>query len=260
MEDPSTTALSGMDVVKDVIASVVGSAACVYTGQPFDTIKVRMQCVPNDAQGGAMKCLRDTYSKEGLWAFWRGSLPAFTGALSENAMAFGVNGLLTRIFDKYTTMGPESNTRSFLTGSITGLCTAFILCPADIVKCRAQLQRALGGSGNVRHIMKNIIQKDGFAGFYTGIGSQIARDIPFYFFFFGSYDMSCSLLRRCFPSMPDSSVYFVSGGLAGQAAWIASIPADAVKSIVQTQETKVNTMDVYRNIIRTNGYSGFYLL
>ena len=136
----------------------------------------------------------NTYKQEGIWAFWRGSLPAFSGALSENAMAFGVNGLLTRVFDKYTTMGPESHTRSFLTGSITGFCTAFILCPADIVKCRAQLQRARGGTGNVKEIMRNIIQKDGLKGFYTGIHAQIARDIPFYFFFFGSYELCCSQL------------------------------------------------------------------
>ena len=256
MTDASTTALSGRDVMKDVIASAIGSAACVYTGQPFDTIKVRMQCVTEDADGGAVRCLINTYRKEGLWAFWRGSLPALSGALSENAMAFGVNGILTRVFDKYTTMDQQSNTRSFLTGSITGLCTALILCPADIVKCRAQLQRARGGTGNVKEIMRNIIQNEGYSGFYTGIHTQIARDIPFYFFFFGSYELLCSQLRRYFPKMPDSSIYFISGGIAGQVAWAASIPVDAVKSIVQTQETKVKAMDVYRNIVRTSGYSG----
>ncbi len=31
--------------IKDVIASIVGSAACVYTGQPFDTIKVLLACL-----------------------------------------------------------------------------------------------------------------------------------------------------------------------------------------------------------------------
>jgi len=28
------------EAAKDVLASVVGSAMCVYTGQPFDTVKV----------------------------------------------------------------------------------------------------------------------------------------------------------------------------------------------------------------------------
>lgn len=53
-----------LEVLKDVIASMIGSSACVYTGQPFDTIKVRMQCVAEDAKGGAIKCLTNTYREE----------------------------------------------------------------------------------------------------------------------------------------------------------------------------------------------------
>jgi hypothetical protein len=30
-----------MEPFKDILASIVGSAACVYTGQPFDTVKVK---------------------------------------------------------------------------------------------------------------------------------------------------------------------------------------------------------------------------
>lgn len=31
-----------LHAAKDVLSSVVGSAMCVYSGQPFDTLKVRM--------------------------------------------------------------------------------------------------------------------------------------------------------------------------------------------------------------------------
>ena len=101
--------------LKDVIASVFGSAACVYTGQPFDTIKVRMQCVPSDSKVGAIRCFIDTFQKEGVLSFWRGSLPAFSGALSENVVAFGVNGLLGRIFENYD-LGKQKYIKSFITG------------------------------------------------------------------------------------------------------------------------------------------------
>ena len=67
------------------------------------------------------------------------------GALSENAVAFGVNGMLNRVFDN-NNIGQESYFRSFVTGSVTGFCTAFVLCPADVIKCRAQLNRARGGT------------------------------------------------------------------------------------------------------------------
>ena len=31
------------ETAKDVFASFIGASACVYTGQPFDTVKVRLQ-------------------------------------------------------------------------------------------------------------------------------------------------------------------------------------------------------------------------
>eukprot|EP01036_Dinobryon_divergens_P004766 gene4766-6324_t len=63
-------------MAKDVFASIVGSAACVYTGQPFDTVKVRMQVHPGEFSS-PVQCFYRTFVGEGLTALWRGSLPAF---------------------------------------------------------------------------------------------------------------------------------------------------------------------------------------
>ena len=54
--------------VNDVIASVVGSAACVYTGQPFDTVKVRMQV---SHWSSSFECARSTFSNEGVVSLWK---------------------------------------------------------------------------------------------------------------------------------------------------------------------------------------------
>lgn len=246
-----------VEVLRDIVSSVFGTAACVYTGQPFDTIKVRLQCVPSDAQGGALKCFVNTIQNEGVVALWRGSIPAFTGQLGENMMAFGVNGFLNRIFKQHG-ISDDSMARNYISGSVTGLCTAFILCPADVIKCRAQLNRFSGGNGNVREIISKILDTKGLRGLYTGFGCQIARDIPFYCFFFGSYNFSCKLIRSNFPGTPDSVVYFTSGGIAGQVAWAASLPFDTIKSIVQTQTEDIPVRAVIRNIIDRVGYHGLY--
>ena len=49
----------------------------------------------------------------------------------------------------------------------------------------------------------------------TGMSAQVLRDIPFYATFFGFYEFSCRYLRAT-TQWNDTSVYFVSGGLAGQ--------------------------------------------
>eukprot|EP01041_Mallomonas_annulata_P013958 gene13958-29709_t len=244
----------GKEMAKDVFASIVGSAACVYTGQPFDTVKVRMQVHPGEFSS-PVQCFYRTFVGEGLTALWRGSLPAFLGALSENAVAFAVNEELKRIFHMRGSPLPES-ILPFFTGGVTGFCTAFALCPADVIKCRAQLSRAVGGSDRFRDIVSSTLKSEGLAGLYTGINAQIMRDIPFYCFFFGTYHVTCQYFKK--HKVPDSLTYFMAGGIAGQVGWAVSIPADVVKSIIQTSSKPTTITATIRQIIRTRGLRGFY--
>jgi hypothetical protein len=126
------------EVLFDVAASIIGSAACVYAGQPFDTIKVRLQVNPTKYTGLVI-CFRQTIA-EGVSSLWRGSVPAFIGALSENAVAFATSGLLKRLLHN---AGMEHDNKPlympFLTGGITGMFSAIVLCPCDVLKCRAQV-------------------------------------------------------------------------------------------------------------------------
>lgn len=76
-------------------------------------------------------------------ALWRGSVPAFLGALGENAVAFGVNGMLKRFLSNRRDVDNQEKNlyEPFLTGAITGVFTSIALCPLDILKCRAQMSR-----------------------------------------------------------------------------------------------------------------------
>ena len=143
----------------------------VYTGQPFDTVKVRMQ-VQSGQFKSTIDCFVQTFGKEGISALWRGSVPALTGALSENAMAFGVNGLLSRLrlFGKddeeniawsKKTLGRKLE--PFVNGGITGAFTAIVLCPCDVVKCRAQLARAQGHEKSIKEIVQIALKTQGMA-------------------------------------------------------------------------------------------------
>lgn len=246
------------ETIKDVLASIVGSTACVYTGQPFDTVKVRMQVQP-DEFSGPIQCFRKTFQGEGIYSLWKGTMPALTGALSENMMAFGLNGHINRLFSSWTNKGdyisPEFE--NVLSGAITGFCTAFVLCPADVVKCRAQLNRAQGGNGRVGDIMRALLKDSGPKGLYRGFGIQIYRDIPFYAFFFGTYDFSCKMFKK-HTSLPDTTAFFISGGLAGQMAWVASLPMDTIKSVIQTAPEPRGIMPVANEIIKKRGIRGLF--
>eukprot|EP01038_Epipyxis_sp_PR26KG_P005247 gene5247-7292_t len=269
MESSSVTFSSShlLESSKDVISSIVGSAACVYTGQPFDTIKVRLQ-VQQGTRSTILEIATNIFKNEGVSSFWRGSVPAFLGALSENAVAFGVNGFLKRLSDKYIHSDNGDNSRvvsnwytPFLNGGITGVFSSFALCPCDVVKCRSQVNTANGAlRATFSTVVSSIIRNEGFRGLYRGIGAQLCRDVPFYCSFFGSYDVLCQVLRVSFPEASDTSIYFTAGGFAGQIGWIISIAPDVVKSKIQSSSIspaegiKQTMMSIYK----IRGIKGFF--
>ena len=76
---------STMAQLGDMVAGALGGLPCVYVGQPFDTVKTRLQTRP-DAYSGIMQCLRRTVSAEGVAALWKGTAPAMFVSVMENAV------------------------------------------------------------------------------------------------------------------------------------------------------------------------------
>jgi hypothetical protein len=186
-DNPDVVAWDMREIVKDLISSVAGSSACVYTGQPFDTVKVRLQVGASGQYTGAFDCAKQVVQMEGALKLFSGSVPALTGAVLENATAFALNGMLKRMLGDRDNVPYEDKPfyEPFATGAVTGFTTAFVLCPCDIVKCRAQVAQELGHNHSVKQIIGAIYKQRGLLGFYSGMNAQITRDIFFYASFFG---------------------------------------------------------------------------
>ncbi|KAL3789675.1 hypothetical protein HJC23_003876 [Cyclotella cryptica] len=228
------SALNRRDVTRDIFSASIGSVACCYTGQPFDTVKVRMQTNPSAFPSVAFTT-RSILANEGASALWKGAVPTAMGMVAENAMAFGVNEALKRTFPdeakKDPTLRPDL-VKPFLMGAITGCCSATVLIPSEIVKAKTQVI-----VGNVEasstEVYKKMIRQHGLRSLFVGFDAQIMRDAPFYAFFFGTYELNCYLFRTYVPSMPEELNYFLSGGFAGMLGWTAAMPFDVPKTNVQ---------------------------
>jgi len=70
------------EISRDVFSATLGSVFCCYTGQPMDTIKVRMQTKPT-LYTGIGKTLSLTVSNEGLVALWKGGETKLLSLLKE---------------------------------------------------------------------------------------------------------------------------------------------------------------------------------
>ncbi|CAM9943297.1 unnamed protein product [Choristocarpus tenellus] len=264
-EESSSTQAHPVEVAKDAVASIFGSAACVYTGQPLDTIKVRMQARP-DAFSGPFQCLRKTLAEEHITSLWKGSTPALCGAVMENMVAFGVNQQLKRLFPEEEGEGHTSRWRPVGFGAATGLFTSVVLCPSDVIKCKVQVNRSfkagVGGEIGVDAVqmMKRVLRTQGIRGLFVGLGAQFARDVPFYAAFFGTYDGIVDVTKN-YNGIPKEMLYLFAGGMAGVFGWAMAMPIDVAKSIIQTADVPKSLVQTMKDVQRTKGtkalFSGF---
>jgi len=257
-----SSAANVRDVSKDIFSATIGSICCCYTGQPLDTIKVRMQTNPIQYPG-IVSTFTKTVKNEGVKSLWKGSVPTALGMAAENIVAFGVNEFIKRSFpDPNVFKDPNSMPdliRPFAMGSITGFCSALVLLPSEIVKAKTQV--AVGSGASSDGIIKKMLKQQGLKSMFVGLDSQLMRDVPFYAAFFGCYELNCYLFRTYVPSMPDSLNYFLSGGFAGMIGWTAVIAFDVPKTNVQSRwDTKVvgSYFPEMVAIAKQRGFLGLY--
>lgn len=254
---PAPATFSLKETLKDVVASAVGSAACAYSSQPFETIKTRMQAAPAEYPS-LSTCVRRTFTEEGIGAFWKGVVPVFAGMCAENAVAFAIKEQLARVFA--SSSGETSVYTPFATGLVTGVFTSVVLCPSEVIKNKAQMQTSATESLNSKQITQMILKRQGIRGMFTGLESQVMRDAPFYAVFFGSYDLGVALLKK-HTSLPDPAIFFITGGVVGPLGWAVVMPADVPKTIIQTSwKTGVagDFWPMLAKVHKERGFRGLY--
>ncbi|CAM9170752.1 unnamed protein product, partial [Hapterophycus canaliculatus] len=257
---------------------------CVYTGQPLDTIKVRMQARP-DAFSGMFQCLRKTLAEESIVSLWKGSTPALGGAVAENMVAFGVNEQLKRLFPERDGK-PAPWWQPIFFGGVTGIFTTVVLCPSDVIKCKVQIGRSIrkevagtGGVGaagaagaagatakeagglpvlNATQMTRHVLRTQGIRGLFVGLGAQFARDIPFFAAFFGTYETVVRTGKESRYEVPLEVLYFMAGGLAGVVGWAVVMPIDSVKSIIQTADKPQSMFRTAQMVHQTQGWRALF--
>lgn len=191
----STSVLDTRSISRDLFSASLGSVACCYTGQPFDTVKVRMQTRP-DEFCGVIPSVSRIIREEGFTALWKGAVPTAGGMILENCMAFGVNEALKRAFPDDPSEsngredGPPSLLKPFLMGSITGCCSATVLLPSEIIKAKTQIEVK---SVTSQEVLQTMLKRQGVRSLFVGFDAQLMRDGPFYAFFFGGVYGRCTI-------------------------------------------------------------------
>uniref|UniRef100_A0A914LAQ6 Mitochondrial carrier protein n=2 Tax=Meloidogyne incognita group TaxID=654580 RepID=A0A914LAQ6_MELIC len=244
----------------DFVAGTAGGVAIVYSGQPLDTVKVKMQAFPT-LNRNWLSCFGNIMRTGGIKGLYAGSIPALVANVSENAVLFTSYGFCQKAVGYASgsnTTGPLGNATA---GALAAFFAAIVLCPTELVKCRLQAQSEVNSKlvKTPASICREMFQEGGIRSFYTGFVATLIREVPGYFCFFGAYEMSRRFLTPIGKTKEEIGVLrtAISGGIGGMALWTAIFPADVVKSRMQIGETgRFST--ILLKIVKNEGISALY--
>jgi solute carrier family 25 carnitine/acylcarnitine transporter 20/29 len=164
------------------------------------------------------------FRNEGPRGFFKGMASPLFGSAWTNAIMFGVYERSLRLLD------PQPSSPSlrsvFGAGVIGGFCQTVALTPAELIKCRLQVQ---DGHENARYkgpvdCARHIYARHGLRGLFFGYSVTLWREVPTYGFYFFSYEYAKRKMLA--HGVNENTAMLTAGGIAGVGSWTLAYPAD----------------------------------
>ncbi|KAJ3086245.1 Mitochondrial carrier protein ymc2 [Quaeritorhiza haematococci] len=278
-----------MQTAKELFAGSIGGIVQVLVGQPFDTVKVRLQTQPKDAPlyNGMGDCIAKTYKNDGFAGFYKGTLTPLIGIGACVSIQFGALEYMKRIFvEKNKAASSPTPTQLsipqlFVAGAVSGTANSFLAGPIEHVRTRLQIQTKSGAAGAAAgnaaayytgpgDFVRKVYGAHGIPGIFKGQVVTIVRECLGFGMYFTTYEWliqramrlpNGQQLRRDEVPTWKQCLY---GAAAGYALWLTVYPVDAVKSKLQTDSFDKSTakyksiIDCFRKTYRHEGLGGFY--
>lgn len=274
--DTLSTNYKFLQTNRTVVAASTGAAISVLAGFPFDSVKTRMQTHHFDS---ILSCVKVTYAEEGARGFFRGMIPPLVTVSIIKSVSFSIyEGTKRSLKDR----GMRDDTvmsnllLSSLSGGVSGAFIALLSCPLELVKIQRQLEQVIlkdqiakgdlpantKVQSNSWNAVKQIVQRKGMFGLWSGVGCHSARDALGTSIYFGGYETIKRLLSKE-GSTAGPMTHFMSGGFCGIFSWLLVFPVDAIKTNLQkdimlTKPKYNGVIDCAKSLIRQNGWKGLY--
>ena len=269
-----------LNPIHDYIAGGLGGLSGLVIGHPLDTLKVKQQ-VPDHIAGITPQSstqdfgLRSTLkmiNDEG-WArgHFRGLMSPLFSYAGLNAVYFGVYGnVLVRLrgwTEKETGSTKEIKDdymNIFLAGCAGGAVQTIPGCPFELAKVVLQSQVGVKSGSAYKgpwDACVDIVRKNGIRGVYRGFLVHNIRDIPSFGLYIVSYEYLNNTGLRIFPSLSETLLNFISGGIAGVLSWTSIMPFDVVKNRIQADchgNTYHNSLHCTRAAYQEGGLTIFF--
>lgn len=275
--------MSSCDAAKEYTAGFAAGVATVVTGHPFDTVKVKLQAHNTATQvkeyKNALHCAGRILSTEGVKGLYRGASSSFVGMAVESSISFGLYSQLKQFLQRETQSNKPQLQAIVPSAAFAGALISFILCPAELVKCRMQVQgRDMVISQYVKYsgpldCAITTMKSEGISGIFRGGFATLLRESIGTATFFSTYETSRYYMnlylksnlsvneKRFSKILSDVGLGIISGGIAGMAFWTVVLPFDVAKTVIQTApdpNATRNPFETLYSIYRRVGMRGCY--
>jgi len=205
---------------------------------PIDTIKTRMQAVRVDASQrppGVVQTARTVLQEHGASGLMRGCFAIGAGCIPAHVGLFCTYEVAkARLIDSEN--AEHQPARAAACGAMATVVHDMIITPFDVVKQRLQL----GCYRGVMDCLASVWRNEGLRGFYRSLPTTLISECPFHGILVACNESLKLLLglearEGSGTDRRTIGLHFVSTGLSGMAAAVATQPLDVVKTRLQTQ-------------------------
>lgn len=198
----------------EVLAGYVGGSAKTLAFFPLDTLTTLREV---GAKGGPKRRLARYYAGCGLSLL--GALPY---AVLFHTAFWLVEGWLAAV---------PAYVQQLLAAMSGSIVAALVGVPFECIKHRVQL--GVAEYATPKLAVRTTLRREGLGGLYAGMGSTLARNLPYNAFHFGTFRLAADALRRLHWS--GGAVDVVAGAVAGAVTALITAPIDLVNTRLQTQ-------------------------
>ena len=217
-------------------------------------------------------CATRILSKEGPFAFYKGTLTPLLGVGACVSIQFGVVERLKRDFasanlarGRQPTLSPS---QLYLSGAAAGVANSVVAGPVEHIRIRLQTQPSPPLYAGPLHCARQAVARSGlWHGLFRGQAPTLLREAHGMGMYFLTYELCVQYKLKHDhidrTQLPNSYAMF-AGAMAGYGLWLTAYPFDIVKSRLQTDSLDPNNrrykgmLDCATQIWNENGPRGFF--